>query len=201
MIALIVVIGCGFIAAEHWWPAAALPRVRAWYPRVILVNVLQAGIVVLIGTLWDRALSDHSLLRSPIHVDPRAQGVAAYLLATFVFYWWHRWRHTSVFWWRICHQLHHSARRIEVLTSFYKHPVEITLNAVLSSIITYGVLGISIEGAMICTLLSALAEFFYHWNIRTPGGWDRLSSGRNRIGFITSGTTTPTTTATCRCST
>jgi sterol desaturase/sphingolipid hydroxylase (fatty acid hydroxylase superfamily) len=168
MIALIVVIGCGFIAAEHWWPAAALPRVRAWYPRVILINALQAALVVVIGTMWDRALSERSLLALADQFEPLLQGVAAYLLATVVFYWWHRWRHTSTFWWRACHQLHHSPRRIEVLTSFYKHPVEITLNAVLSSIITYGVLGISIEGAMICALLSSLAEFFYHWNIRTP---------------------------------
>jgi sterol desaturase/sphingolipid hydroxylase (fatty acid hydroxylase superfamily) len=168
MMALITAIGCGFIAAEHWWPAAALPRVRAWYPRVILINALQAGIVFVIGASWDRVLSERSLLGLASHVGPAWQGVAAYLVASFVFYWWHRWRHTSQFWWRTCHQLHHSARRIEVLTSFYKHPVEITLNAVLSSIITYGVLGIGIEGAMICALLSALAEFFYHWNIRTP---------------------------------
>jgi hypothetical protein len=86
MIALIVVIGCGFIAAEHWWPAAALPRVRAWYPRVILVNVLQAGIVVLIGALWDGASGSRSLLRLADHVGPVWQGVAAYLLATVVFY-------------------------------------------------------------------------------------------------------------------
>jgi sterol desaturase/sphingolipid hydroxylase (fatty acid hydroxylase superfamily) len=168
MIALIVAIGCGFIAAEHWWPAAALPRVQSWDPRVILINAVQAAIVIIIGTLWDRTLSDHSLLRLNDHVDPVPQGIAAYLVASFIFYWWHRWRHTSEFWWRACHQLHHSPQRIEVLTSFYKHPVEITLNALLSSVITYGVLGISIEGATICALLSAIAEFFYHWNVRTP---------------------------------
>ena len=168
MIALIVAIGCGFVAVERWWPAAALPRVRAWYPRVILINGIQAAIVALVGTLWDRVLSAHSLMRLADDLDPLRQGAAAYLVAAFVFYWWHRWRHTSQFWWRLCHQLHHSAQRIEVLTSFYKHPFEITVNALLSSVITYGVLGISIEGAMVCTLFSALAEFFYHWNVRTP---------------------------------
>ena len=168
VIALIVVIGLGFLAVEHWWPAAALPRVRAWYPRVILINAIQAAIVVVIGTTWDRVLNANSLLRLQDSLDVVPQGVVAYLVASFVFYWWHRWRHTSDFWWRVCHQLHHSAQRIEVLTSFYKHPVEITLNAMLSSAITYGILGISIEAAMVCTLLSALAEFFYHWNVRTP---------------------------------
>jgi sterol desaturase/sphingolipid hydroxylase (fatty acid hydroxylase superfamily) len=168
MIALIVVIGAGFLAVEHWWPAAALPRVRAWYSRVILINAIQAAIIVVIGTTWDRWLSEHSVLRLRDSLEIVPQAVLAYVVAAFVFYWWHRLRHTSVFWWRLCHQLHHSAQRIEVLTSFYKHPVEITLNALLSSVIAYGLLGISIEAAMISTLVSAVAEFFYHWNVRTP---------------------------------
>jgi sterol desaturase/sphingolipid hydroxylase (fatty acid hydroxylase superfamily) len=27
------------------------------------------------------------------------------------------------------HQLHHGAQRIEIVTSFYKHPLEIAINA------------------------------------------------------------------------
>ena len=56
-----------------------------------------------------------------------------YLAITFVFYWWHRARHEVPLLWRWLHQVHHSAARIEVATSFYKHPVEILLNSLLSS--------------------------------------------------------------------
>jgi hypothetical protein len=44
----------------------------------------------------------------------------AYFVATFVFYWWHRWRHESAVLWRGFHQIHHSPQRLEVITSFYK---------------------------------------------------------------------------------
>jgi len=78
MIALIVVISCGFLAVEYWWPAAALPRVRAWYPRVILVNAIQAAIVVVIGAadmLAFRDVHDRSVApSSPLHLAPTCIG-------------------------------------------------------------------------------------------------------------------------------
>jgi sterol desaturase/sphingolipid hydroxylase (fatty acid hydroxylase superfamily) len=42
------------------------------------------------------------------------------------------------------------------------------LNSLLSSAIVYSLLGISVKAAAIYTFLTALAEFFYHWNVRTP---------------------------------
>lgn len=103
-----------------------------------------------------------------LDLAPTRKLVIAYLVSTFVYYWWHRWRHESKFFWRLCHQIHHSPRRIEILTSFYKHPVEITLNSIISSLIVYVLLGCSVEAAGVYTLFTAIAEFFYHWNIRTP---------------------------------
>jgi hypothetical protein len=52
------------------------------------------------------------------HVSPALGGLIAY----FIFYWWHRWRHESDLLWRLFHQIHHSPQRLEVITSFYKHP-------------------------------------------------------------------------------
>jgi hypothetical protein len=47
-------------------------------------------------------------------------------------------------------------------------PVEITLNSILSAAITYTWLGISIQAAVVYTGITAVAEFFDHWNVRTP---------------------------------
>jgi len=49
---------------------------------------------------------------------------------------WHRARHESDFLWRWLHQVHHSPVRIEIMTTFYKHPVEQLVNGVLSSVRT-----------------------------------------------------------------
>lgn len=85
-----------------------------------------------------------------------------------VFYWWHRWRHESDVLWVGFHQIHHSPQRIEAITSFYKHPLEMTVNSVLGSLIVYTLLGLDLKAGAIYTALTALGEFFYHTSVRTP---------------------------------
>ena len=40
-----IAVGC--VLAERLWPAMELPRVNAWWARVILINLIQLGITVL----------------------------------------------------------------------------------------------------------------------------------------------------------
>lgn len=168
LLALLVAIAAGMIAVERLWPAGELPRVRAWGWRVALVNAVQLGVVLLAGVTWERWFQGASLLRLRDHFGDAGQGAIAYLVSTLVYYWWHRVRHESRLFWRLCHQLHHSPARIEILTSFYKHPVEIMLNSMLSAAIVYPLLGCSVGAGAIYTFLTAIAEYFYHWNVRTP---------------------------------
>ncbi len=148
IILLIFAIAAGCMVAERLWPAMKLPRVRAWWPRVLLVNGLQLGITLLAGITWNRWLA----ARVPASISnaslaPWAAAFVAYVFSTFVYYWWHRYRHESRFLWRTLHQIHHSARRLEIVTSFYKHPVEIWINSILSSVIVYTLFGCSVEAA------------------------------------------------------
>ncbi len=168
MLALLVVIAAALFMVERLWPARELPKVENWWARVIFVNVIQVGIIILAGYTWDRWLQAASLFRLRDHVSIASQGFLAYFLSTFIYYWWHRWRHESKFFWRLCHQLHHSPRRIELVTSFYKHPVEIGINSVISAGLVYFLLGCSVEAGALYTFLTAIAEYFYHLNVRTP---------------------------------
>ncbi len=168
MMILLIAIGLGFVAVERYWPATALPKVRAWWARVICVNALNVALVTGMGRAWQHWLRRFSLFHLSRHLNDLAAGVIAYLVACVAYYWWHRFRHESPTFWRVCHQLHHSPRRIEVVMAFYKHPVEIFCNAVISSGLSYALLGCSVKAAAVCTVLACLAEFFYHWNIHTP---------------------------------
>ncbi|MEC5385015.1 sterol desaturase family protein [Uliginosibacterium sp. H3] len=153
---------------ERVMPGWPLPKVRTWPTRVLLVNAIQLGVVLLAGLTWERWFASASLFRLSAHVSPAIGGVIAYFVATFVFYWWHRWRHEHDFLWRGFHQIHHSPQRLEVITSFYKHPGEMIVNSVIGSVLVYSLLGLSPEAAAIYTLCTALGEFFYHTNIKTP---------------------------------
>jgi len=102
------------------------------------------------------------------HVGPALGGLIAYFIATFIFYWWHRARHESDVLWRLFHQIHHSPQRLEVITSFYKHPIEMTVNSLIGSALVYALLGLTPEAGAVYTLCTALGEFFYHTNVTTP---------------------------------
>jgi sterol desaturase/sphingolipid hydroxylase (fatty acid hydroxylase superfamily) len=55
-----------------------------------------------------------------------------------------------------------------VITSFYKHPGEMVVNSVIGSLLVYTLLGLSTEAAAIYTFFTAIGEFFYHTNVKTP---------------------------------
>lgn len=169
----LIVVAVVLFVVERLWPAAALPKVRGWWARIALVNLAQLGVVLLAERLWDRWFQRASLFHLSETVGDLGAALFAYLVSCIVFYAWHRVRHESELFWKLCHQLHHSPRRIELLTSFYKHPVEITINSLLSSALVFGVLGCSLRSAAIYTFLIAVAEYLYHWNVRTPRwlGW------------------------------
>jgi sterol desaturase/sphingolipid hydroxylase (fatty acid hydroxylase superfamily) len=147
------------------WP---LPQVGTWPLRVLLINGIQIFIVLLAGLTWERWFSSVSIFHLSQHVSPAVGGLVAYFIATFIFYWWHRWRHEIHFLWLGFHQIHHSPQRLEVITSFYKHPGEMIVNSIIGSLLVYVFLGLSLEAGAVYTLCTALGEFFYHTNIKTP---------------------------------
>ena len=157
------------IAVEIAVPGRRWPVVAGWWTRAIALNAVQAAIAFLAGTTWDGWMERHRLFSAEA-LGTTGGAIVGYLVITFVYYWWHRARHESDLLWRWLHQLHHSPRRIEIVTSFYKHPLEILVNGVLSSTIVYLVVGLDRAAATQAILLTGLAELFYHWNVRTPHG-------------------------------
>jgi sterol desaturase/sphingolipid hydroxylase (fatty acid hydroxylase superfamily) len=156
-----------FLILERVFPGRKLPHSNGWYTRAILVNLSQLAITLLTARLWIRIFGDVSSFRLSFWHSPFLEGVVGWFVGTFFFYWWHRLRHVRK-WWLIFHQIHHSPSRIELLTSFYKHPVEILSDALLSAIVLYPLLGCSLVGAFWYNFFAWTGEYFYHANLRTP---------------------------------
>jgi sterol desaturase/sphingolipid hydroxylase (fatty acid hydroxylase superfamily) len=97
-----------------------------------------------------------------------AQGVIGFLFTSFVAYWWHRSMHKNDFLWRTFHQLHHSPRRIEALTSFFMHPFDGVAATFLNALCCYLILGLDAVGAGISLIIAALYNIFIHADLKTP---------------------------------
>lgn len=156
-----------FLIWERVYPGRVLPNSIGWYIRSISINFIQLGITLLTGQLWINILGDYSLLNLSDFESPALQGWIGWFIGTFVFYWWHRLRHKKGFW-LYFHQIHHSASRIEILTSFYKHPLEIFVNSFITALILFPILGCSLIGAFWYNFFAATGEYFYHANVKTP---------------------------------
>jgi sterol desaturase/sphingolipid hydroxylase (fatty acid hydroxylase superfamily) len=164
-----VVLGCAavMIAIELTSPGRSWPKVAGWWTRALALNLFQAASVFVTGRFFDGWFDQHRLWSADA-LGTVGGALVGYVVHSFVYYWWHRWRHEVPFFWRWLHQVHHSPQRIEIITSFYKHPFEIFSNSLLSSAVLYLVVGLSPEAATGALLLSGLAELLYHWNVRTP---------------------------------
>jgi sterol desaturase/sphingolipid hydroxylase (fatty acid hydroxylase superfamily) len=156
-----------FFTLERIRPGRELPRSKGWYYRSISINIIQLGITLALGRIWYDIYGTGSLFNLAGWSNPILEGFVAWFIGTFVFYWWHRLRHVNGFW-QVFHQIHHSASRIEILTSFYKHPIEIAAGAFLSAAIIFSLLGCSLMASFWYNFFAATGEFFYHGNYKSP---------------------------------
>lgn len=161
-----------FLIWERSLPGRALPKSKGWYFRSLSVNLTQMVITLLAGKAWIDLFDGTRLLNLSSLGNPAVEGFIGWFVGTFVFYWWHRLRHRRGLW-QVFHQIHHSASRIEILTSFYKHPVEILANTIIATIILFPILGVSLMASFWYNLFAATGEYFYHANVRTPN-WLRF---------------------------
>ncbi len=170
MFATSIVVGAAVGALERARPGTTLPQVTGWSRRAACFVALELMMVASIVLAWF-AFVDPSDSLALFDLSDEAiwfQVGANWLLSTFVFYWWHRLRHDSDLLWRCTHQLHHSAQRIETITTFYKHPFEVAADTFLNLVLSFTLLGVSTEAFFLHTTCVACSQFFVHMNVATP---------------------------------
>jgi len=155
------------IAIEYLFPRSNFPKVNGWYARSIIVNIIGLSTVFIYGTGAQAWIEEHRLF-SLDHLPMPLAVLFGLLIVTFFNYWWHRLRHEFSFFWVWFHQIHHSPQRLEIMTTFYKHPLEAVVDTALTIPVVYFIAGLNVAEASIVLLLMGSIELFYHWNIKTP---------------------------------
>tara|TARA_R110002073_G_scaffold62581_5_gene156857 strand:- start:1808 stop:2527 length:720 start_codon:yes stop_codon:yes gene_type:complete len=166
MFVVLILSAALMFAIEYFKPARRWPMRRSWWFRAMMLNGFQILSAYGAASLLDQHFADAQPLDNPL--PGWAAMISGYLVLTFIYYWWHRARHDIPFLWRTFHQVHHSPARLELLTTFYKHPLEIMFNSLLSAAILFWLVGLNIAEATVVVGITGLAELYYHWNIKTP---------------------------------
>ena len=165
---LIYLIASILLFIEHRYPAHHNVVSKQWYIRAIVINALQLLVFIVFNSLWSKHVDAWSLFSLNNVMAAPANAFLDYFIFTFVVYWWHRLRHHSATIWRIFHQLHHSPQRIQTLTAYYIHPLDMIANLLISNSIVFLLLGLDLETAAWYTLFTGTAGFLIHANIRLP---------------------------------
>lgn len=142
-----------------------MPHIRRW--RLI-------GLGALIVTLACNALSPLlivPLLPDLVLIDLSRWGLGAavpvLILTTFFTYWSHRLQHRYDWLWRLGHQFHHSALRVDIASSMIFHPFDILVGTVMT-VLAAGLLKAGAEAAALAGALNFFIAPYQHWNVATP---------------------------------
>jgi sterol desaturase/sphingolipid hydroxylase (fatty acid hydroxylase superfamily) len=148
-------------------PARALPEVRYWKLKGVASFFLFFYLSAYLPLLWAALLPESQLVNlSGLGVLPGA--VAGVLLYEFGIYVWHRSMHANNFLWRIFHQMHHSAERIDTYGAFYFSPLDMVGWTAIGTICFSVVMGLDPQSITVVLLITNFFSIFQHANIRTP---------------------------------
>lgn len=152
---------------EAIFPAKELPKVNFWVLRGIAFFFFYFYLSSYLPLLWAAYLPQTQLFDlSGLGVAGGA--VAGILLYEFGMYVWHRAMHSSNFLWRIFHQMHHSAERLDTYGAFYFSPMDMVGFTALGTVCFSVVMGLDPKAVTVVLLVTNFFSIFQHANINTP---------------------------------
>ncbi|MDX1518291.1 MAG: sterol desaturase family protein [Woeseiaceae bacterium] len=171
MIEVLGYIGLGlipaFILLDAFRGSRRYAKQRFWRTRATIVTVAAVWLSIQVATGWAWLLGDYSLFDLS-RLGTAWGAVVGILVYEFVHYWYHRAIHRFDVLWRLAHQMHHSAERIDAFGAYYLHPVDVFFFTTWGSLVFVPLLGLGAEAAAIGAVFLTFNAMFQHANIRTP---------------------------------
>jgi sterol desaturase/sphingolipid hydroxylase (fatty acid hydroxylase superfamily) len=155
-----------FIALESLRPARPLPRVGGWRRKGVVAFVM-AGAVSATSPLLYIDFIDRHRIGNLEPLGTLGGALLSFVLLELGGYWVHRAFHAKPLW-RLTHQLHHSAERVDIYGAAYFHPVEIAITGFIGSLVSTLLLGVSAHAAALAALFGIGLSMFQHTNVKTP---------------------------------
>ena len=155
------------MAWEAMFPARSLPEIAFWRIKGIIAFFFFFFLSSYLPLLYaDWLPSAQFIDLSQTNVALAATlGILLYELGVYI---WHRSMHKSNVLWRMFHQMHHSAERLDTYGAFFFSPFDMTGFTVLGTICFSFVMGLAPQAITITLLVSNFFNIFQHANIKTP---------------------------------
>ena len=156
-----------FILLDTFRGARTYKRQRAWRIRGAIVTVAAVWLSIVVATAWANWLGDFTLFNLG-GLGTFWGAIAGILVYEFVHYWYHRAIHRFDTLWRLAHQMHHSAERVDAYGAYYIHPIDVFFFTTWASLVFVPLLGLNAEATAIGAAFLTFNAMFQHANIKTP---------------------------------
>lgn len=163
----VVALYAALVAWEAIAPARRLPAVPGW--RLMGATAFLAYLMVssYLPLWWTETLAARQLA-DLTGLGTWGGAAVGLLVLQGGTYFWHRSMHRSNLLWRGCHQMHHSAERLDTWSAYWFSPLDMAGFTLVSSLcLTLGV-GLSAQATTVVLLAASFCAIFQHANIRTP---------------------------------
>jgi sterol desaturase/sphingolipid hydroxylase (fatty acid hydroxylase superfamily) len=164
---IVLAIYAALMVWELLFPARKLPSIKYWKIKGMLAFALFFYLSSYLPIIWDTHLAAFQLLNltSLGTYWGAFTGIMIYQLGV---YCWHRAMHTNNFLWKVFHQMHHSAERLDSFGAFYFSPMDMIGFTFLGSLCLVVIAGFTPEATTLIILGSTFLSIFQHSNIKTP---------------------------------
>ncbi|WP_343486459.1 sterol desaturase family protein [Allomuricauda sp. d1] len=154
------------MAWEALLPARKLPKIKYWKLKGFIAFTLFFFLSSYLPLIWDTYLAKYQLFDLTILGTGwgAVVGVLVYELGVYV---WHRSMHNSNMLWKVFHQMHHSAERLDSYGAFYFSPMDMIGFTFLGSLCLVVIAGFTPEATTLIILITTFFSIFQHSNIKT----------------------------------
>lgn len=152
---------------EAVFPAKQLPKVKNWKLKGLTSFTIYFFLASYLPLLTDPFLSKFQFF-DLTSLGNVGGGILAIFLYEFGVFIWHRAMHKSDVLWRVFHQMHHSAERVDTYGAFYFSLFDMIGFTFLGSICLALLIGVTPQAVTIMLLGTMFLGIFQHTNIKTP---------------------------------
>jgi len=153
--------------AEELFPGRSLPKIKYWKVKGLLAFVFYFFLSTYLPMLWNDTLLQYQLFDLSFLGDIGG-AIVALLIYEFGVYVWHRSMHKSNILWRIFHQMHHSAERVDTYGTFFFSPMDMIGFTFLTSLALVVAGGFTVHATIYAIYGATFLAVIQHANIKTP---------------------------------
>jgi sterol desaturase/sphingolipid hydroxylase (fatty acid hydroxylase superfamily) len=164
---ILLAIYAALMLSEAIFPARKLPYIKYWRIKGILFFFIFFYLSTYLP-LWYAACLPSTPLFDINQWGTAAGILAGVLLYELGMYVWHWSMHRNHRLWKVFHQMHHSAERLDTYGAFYFSPWDMIGFTLLGTVCFSLLLGVTPQSTTAILLITNFLSMFQHANIRTP---------------------------------